>query len=223
MSGLIRRRGLVSAAAPATSFAFQASATSVLSTITGPASIIAGDLLVLSDYVADSSSAPAVTVPAGFSVMQNAALGNIRHVLSRKIADGSEASASLTGMSADTAHSKILFVFRPDNPLTTVSDASGGAQFTSSNPSAQNIVASGGTPPLIVIGAYVAFDTPGPAAVNPRTFSPTKDGEVQHNTFSGFIDHWLAYKIYNSSPADVSIDMDDEGTNSLQSRYVQGS
>jgi hypothetical protein len=34
-------------------------------------------------------------------------------------------------------------------------------------------------------------------------------------TGSGGIDLWLAYKIYNSAPANVVIDMDDEGDDQM--------
>ena len=59
--------------------------------------------------------------------------------------------------------------------------------------------------------------------VNPRTFtvggSAAKDGETQAT--GGSADNWLAYKIYNSSPADVVIDQDDEGdNNALVSCYI---
>jgi len=71
---------------------------------------------------------------------------------------------------------------------------------------------------LIVLGCYVAAIN----AVNPRTFNPAKDGEIQATAVDGPEDLWLAYKIYNSSPADVSIDMDDEGLfNALVSCYIQ--
>ena len=47
--------------------------------------------------------------------------------------------------------------------------------------------------------------------------SPAKDGEVANGTTP-----YLAYKVYNSSPANVSVDMDDEGDgNTLQSCYIE--
>jgi len=92
------------------------------------------------------------------------------------------------------------------------------SEFTSGNPAAQTVNASGGAPPLIVLGCYVAAIN----AVNPRTFNPAKDGEIQATAVDGPEDLWLAYKIYNSSPADVAIDMDDEGLfNALVSCYIQ--
>lgn len=212
-----------SAGGPPTTLSFQASATSTGSTITGPSSIQAGDLLVLSDIRIGPGSPPTAVVPSGFTSTQSSVSGGaffsqFRHILSYKIADGSEASASLTGMAGDGG-SKILFVFRPDNPITTVTPASGGAQATTGNPTSQTVAASGGTPPLVIIGAYATVhgDT---VTIDPRTFTPAKTDEVRRNAVFGTIDHWLAYRVYDSSPADTSIDMDDEGDeNSLLSRY----
>ena len=92
------------------------------------------------------------------------------------------------------------------------SNMAAAGETTDGNPSAQVVGASSGTPPLIVIGAYGTTGT-----VDPRTFSTTKDGEITADSFNAY----LAYKIYNSSPQDSSIDMDDEGdANILQSCYL---
>jgi hypothetical protein len=46
--------------------------------------------------------------------------------------------------------------------------------------------------------------------------SPAKDGEATSGS-----DCYLAWKIYDASPADVTADMDDEGTvNALASGYL---
>ena len=53
--------------------------------------------------------------------------------------------------------------------------------------------------------------------------SPAKDGEIQSDEGGiEFFDNWLAYKIYNSSPADASVDMDDESSeNYLSSFFIE--
>jgi hypothetical protein len=62
-----------------------------------------------------------------------------------------------------------------------------------------------------VLAAYQAS-----AAVDPRNFFPAKDGEI---TFNG--QQYLAYKIYNRFPENVTVDTDDNGDrNSLQSFYL---
>jgi hypothetical protein len=129
-----------------------------------------------------------------------------------KIADGSEGT-SVTGCSSNSGAANLLYVFRGDIAITAVSPSTPTKQSTTSNPSPQTVTASSGVPPLVVFGIYFAS-----GAVSPRTFtvggSAAKDGEINTGNY------WLAYKIYNSSPADVVVDMDDEGSNSLGSCYL---
>lgn len=198
-----------------------ASATANAASVTGPADIQAGDLLVLYDVAYTGAPGnPTTAVPSGFTVINNSTglAADTRLISSYKIADGSEASASLTGMDGADSESKMLYVFRGNVPITSVSALDVAQQGTSGNPTAQVVNASGGTPPLIVFGCYSTFD----AIVSPRTFSTTKDGEINANPAgSANFDNWLAYKIYNTSPADSSIDMDDEGAeNYLSSFYI---
>src|SRR3972149_6788610 len=199
---------------PVTSIAFQDSATSTASTITGPATILAGDVLFLADRARNSTGVPTTVVPTGFTSIGNINDGfDSRQICSYKIATGAEASASITGMNGTAENRKALYVMRPNSAASVVTIASVGGQFTDSNPAAQNVTAGSGVAPLVVFGAY-GTDS---AAISPRTFSTTADGEITPST-----NFYFAYKIYNSSPADSSIDMDDEGVaNSLQSFYAQ--
>ncbi len=210
--------GVVSAtvAGPATSLSQVASATSALETITVPAGVIAGDLLVLLDRAEDdATTVPTTVVPTGFtSIINTAHAQYTRSIMSYKIAVGTEASSSITGMNGTAYESKAMYVFRGNNPITSVTAASAAGQFTESNPTAQVVTASAGAVPLVVLAGYSVFAA---NAVDPRTFSTTKDGEISNGT-----DLYLAYKIYNSSPADTTVDMDDEGfENCLQSCYLQ--
>lgn len=192
----------------------QDSATSTATTITAPSSIDSGDLLVLLDSSVDFST-PSTVIPSGFTSIGNISSAQARQIASYKIADGSEDSASLTGMSTSFAEvRKALYQFRGSSAIGSVTVASVNGQATDSNPTSQSVTASGGTPPLIVFGCY---GDDGSGSIDPRTFSPAKDGEITPNNRL-----YLAYKIYNSSPADVSVDMDDEGTqNLLQSFYIE--
>jgi hypothetical protein len=193
-----------------------ASATSAATTVTGPASIIAGDLLVLLD-MAFNATLPASTVPSGFTIIwdQNDTVSQ-RTIMSYKIATGAEASASLTGMAGSALVNKQLYVFRGDSAIAAVSVLDVDSQFTSGNPTAQTITSGSGVAPLVVLAGYSA-DT----AINPRTFTvggvAAKDGELAHGVLA-----YLAYKIYNAAPANVVIDMDDEGgSNNLGGCYIQ--
>jgi hypothetical protein len=193
------------------------SATSTANTITWPATLAAGDLAVMVDSGDSTSNGvpPTTVVPSGFtSIVNTANATSHRQICSYKILTGSE-SGSLTGMDGVDNDRKAMVIFRGSSPIASVTVGSALGQQTTGNPTAQVPAASGGTPPLIVFGAYSAAN--GGTPVDPRSFTPAKDGEVSPNTSC-----YLAWKIYNSAPADVTIDMDDEGAmNILQSFYLQ--
>lgn len=134
-------------------------------------------------------------------------------MVSYKIADGTEDSASITGMDGGATDNKILLQFRGDAAISSVTpNVIGTPAVTDGNPGSQTITASGGTPPLILCAFYTSD-----GAVDPRTFSAAADGEV-----SASLSAYAKYKIYDSSPADHSADMDDEGANnSLASFYLE--
>jgi hypothetical protein len=201
-----------------TTLAQVASATSTAQTITGPAGILAGDLLVLWDHASNSTTTiPTAAVPSGFSTVTNdtlvAGVGfGSRNIASIKIATGVEASASLTGMTGTNVIRKALYVFRGDVAITSAMALDAASEYTDGDPASQTVNASGGTPPLVVIGCYRSADV-----LDPRSFSPAKDGEINPTTTL-----YLAYKIYNASPQDVTIDMEDEIEGSgLASFYVK--
>lgn len=191
--------------------AFRASSTSVGSdTITLPASVQAGDLIVLFDR-SKGFSVPTKVVPTGFTEVRSDSGTNVRATYSYKIAVGGDASAVVTGQ-ASSNQDKVALVFSASRPLTSAVVGFSGGQATDGDPTAINITASGGAAPLVVFGAWANSA----AAVSPRTSSPAMDAEVTPAT-----DFYTGYKIYNSSPADVSVDMDDEGAaNSLAGFYI---
>ncbi|MFA5387038.1 MAG: hypothetical protein WC322_01425 [Candidatus Paceibacterota bacterium] len=190
------------------------------STITAPAAINAGDLLILVDSGRNTVATPAEVIPSGFTKFDEYVDAGLfyRVTWSYKIADGTEDGATLTGMLAIATISKICYQFRGNVSITGISQFSKVVQFTSSDPTAQVVTASGGAVPLIVLVYYNSTGN-----ISPRTFSPAKDGEENDNNDTGVVSNaWLAYKIYNSSPADVTVDMDDEGDrNLIYSFYLQ--
>lgn len=201
---------------------FIASTTSTASaTITAPATINAGDLLILADSARNGVGAPTTVVPAGFTSIINTLLdtvvsGQVRNIASYKIADGTEDGATITGMNGTITDTKIMLQFRRD-PVTSVAsveDVTG--EGTTGNPASQTVNALGQVPPLIVFAVYKATSS----SVDPRTFSPAKDAEVNANDAGGPDDLWFAYLIYNSSPADVTVDMDDEGIGNLLQSFL---
>src|SRR5688572_23294548 len=198
---------------PVTSITQVLSATnSADATIDFPGGIQAGDLIVLFDNCFNIST-PADVTPTGFTrIGSSATTSSVRSNLWYKLATGSE-SGALTCMGPGLVRGQCMYVFRGNVPATTITPGSAAQQATDGNPTLQTVTASSGVAPLVVIGAYACPS----GTVDPRTFSTTKDGEI--SPAGGF---YLAYKIYNSSPANSDIDMDDEGGgNSLHSCYIQ--
>jgi len=199
---------------------FHASAISEASTVTVPASALANDLAILLDYQNNSSVDPVDVVPAGWTSvgslfrMTGGSFNRVGVRASRKILVAGDISASITGMNGILNEAKVLLVFRPTGgTITTVDASTVNGQATSADPASQSVVASGQPIPLIVIGG--ASSHGGSAAFS--TASPAFDATVV-TTGNG----WLrgGYKIYNSAPADHTIDMNDLGNNGLISFYL---
>lgn len=212
--------GAVAAAgAPAglTSVALHALAGSSAASLIVPASVQAGDLLFFFDGARSPLAVPAALVPAGFTQINHHSVSGLvgtRVITSYKIATGADAGSAMTGMNGGALNEKGLLVFRGNAPIgaVTVGDPEGVG--TSGDPAAQTVTAGAGVPPLIVFGTYVT----GNAAVNTRAMTPAKDGE--YNCGLGGAT-WTAWKIYNAAPANVTVDMNDEDVNVLQSCYLQ--
>jgi hypothetical protein len=212
--GAIRRA--IATAVPAISLAVVATATSSATTITVPDGVQAGDVILLVDKPGDTDgSLPVLVVPTDFTTISSLADGFVaRQVCSYKIANGTEGLSVLTGMAGQNNVRKSLLIIRPSAPATAVTIGSLNGEGTGGDPTLQTVTASGGTPALIVIAAYGNGLT---GSITPRTFSPAPDGEITPAT-----NQFLAWKIYNQDPVNVSVDMEDEGTsNTLASFYMQ--
>ena len=184
-----------------TTLALQGSATlSTAASITAPSDINAGDLLLFLDRTFGTETS---VIPSGFTEL--VADTGLKLYLSFKVASGAEQSTTIGGMSG-SAHSKIMACFRGNRPITAAMGASPLSEQSSGNPTGFAVTAGAGTPPLLVVAAYSVNPA---GAVDPRTFSTTKDAE----TASADSSLYLAWKFYASSPANTTIDMDDEGTN----------
>jgi hypothetical protein len=211
--------GAAAAAAIAglTSVALHASAGNASASLTAPATIQAGDLLFFFDGARGAFSIPAPVVPAGFTQINNhsiTGLVGLRVITSYKIAAGSDAGAGITGMDGAVFNEKGLLVFRGNVPIASVTVGDPEGIGTSGDPAPQTVSAASGVAPLIVLATYVA----GNAVVDTRTMTPAKDGEYDGGVGGAT---WTAWKIYNSAPADVVVDMTDEDVNVLQSCYLQ--
>jgi hypothetical protein len=201
------------------------SSTSTTNTITAPSGIQAGDLIIMVDSGGGGveTNPPADVTPSGFTrigtslTFDGGTFGpSVRQNLWYKIANGTEGGVSLTGLNAVVADNKVIAVFRGNKPISSVILSTPTGQATGGNPTAQNIDAASGAAPLVAIAAYGAPDDTIPT----RTFTvggvAAKDGEV--NSSGGC---YLAWKIYNTAPANIVIDMDDTGDlNALQGVYI---
>ncbi len=181
--------------------------------------VIAGDLIVLYNIVENGDGVtPTAVAPSGFTTARNDSVNppGGRALCWYKIAAGTESGSTLTGMvsSADplpTVNAILVATFRGSRPIASVSLQSAAGQATQSNPSAQVVTSGSGVAPLIVIAAAT-----GTANLTGFSFSPSSDGNT---TTSGSIST-LQWKIYNSSPVDVTVDFGDRGTNYLQTFYL---
>ena len=189
-------------AAP-TTLSFFNSATSSATTITAPTSISAGALIILVDHARNTSGTPTSVTPTGFTLITGGSITGgdnlTRTNLTYKIADGSEGGTSITGMAGTNFVRKTMFVFNGGIASVTPSTVSSSG-ITDGDPAAQNVASGTGTPPLVVIGSAICKN------VNPTlSMSPTEDGSVSNGRVV------TGYKIYNSSPANVSVDTPDNG------------
>jgi len=202
--------GFIASAADALTLEFVTSTNSEATTITAPATVNAGDLLVLFDLALGILIPTAVT-PTGFTNVANFASSSaLRGMVSYKIAVGTEDGATITGMDGQSNERKQLLQFRGSSPIATVTPSTFNGQGTTGNPTAQNVVASGGTAPLIVVAMYGSQ-----SPIDPRTFSPAADAEISTN-----VNLYVKYRIDALTGLDTSVDMDDEGNQALISGFL---
>jgi hypothetical protein len=196
---------------------FQASAVSNAPTITTPASVLTNDFGILVDIAYNGTAAtPSSVTPTNWTNRHDTsgAVGTARNrlMVSSKVLTTAEASGSITGMNDDN-EDKVMLVFRPSRAIVSATFSTFNSQITSSDPSLQTVSALGQPSPLIVVGLCYALSST--AAFS--TASPAFDATVA----TGTADLLVGYKVYNSSPADHSIDMSDLGGNVLASFFVR--
>ena len=195
------------------SITFHASATADATTITIPATVQDGDFAVLFDF-AGGSSAPSDVTPSGWTSNANLAgliSGGLswRSRISYRILTAALAGTSVTGMaSGGSTAAKVMLVFRPNVAASTLTLGDPATGATSGNPASQTLTSGSGAAPLVALGFAAAYN-------NSPTFStasPAFGGEVASGTVTR-----AGYKIYNSSPSNHTVDMNDLGTNNVLS------
>lgn len=194
---------------------FFASANSTGSTVTWPASVASGDIAVLIDHALNIIGTPGDVAASGFTNIAAATYSDsFKRIKSYwKICTGSE-TGSLSCVNGNQQNGKVLLVFRPTGgTITTVTPTDAFIESQDGDIPAQVVNASGGATPLIVIGATI-----GQATTAFTTASPAFDATVATSSTRLIV----GYKMYNSSPADHTIDMNDVGGgNGLLSFYLK--
>lgn len=203
---------------PPTSVSFFGSSTSVDSaTITLPANIEEGDIIVFED--ATEQFGPLVITPSGFTSIDKLPTGapeGTQSWLSYKVADGTEGGAVITGITPLGESRKTALVFRPNSsaPVTVNSIVS---VISNSAIGTQTITSDSGTEPLFVV---VVFGILTGSSLGAQTISAS-DGNVANGGGTN-INTNTYYKIYNSSDADVTASLADGGNrNFIQGLYFQ--
>jgi hypothetical protein len=196
-----------SAGTPAVTWTFvgscQSTGTSLDFSSLSAGAIQANDVAIYIDYVADGFP-PAAGTPSGFSARINTAGGSepgARVMVSTKKLTGAEATVG--GMAA-AENSKIGLVFRPSRDFTTFTVSTPqDSGITDTNPSAITVDPSAEVTPAVLLGFAATYQ--GTATFS--TASPAFDAEINLSDN----DMRAGYKIYNSSAASHTIDINDLG------------
>jgi hypothetical protein len=203
-----------------TSVSFVASVGVDATTITIPATAQAGDIAIFWDAAADSTS---------FSTPINTSISGWTKVISQyfntgaggsgdqqqqqvfiKILTSGDVGSTITGSSVNTAtgaRRKIIAVFRgtsisANSSINNYTFNGFTSEYSSATPANKTITSSSGKTPSIAIALYRIGGSP-----STYSFSPTQDGSQ-----NGGLDTTLMYwKMYNSSPSNITIGMTDGG------------
>lgn len=181
------------------------------SSLTIPATTQSGDILVLFSKAINTTGEPTTVVPAGFTQVSLGYNDVRKHIISYKIATGSDANSSVTAMTGTSSSGCCLFVVRPTGGATSAEIYGVQQEQTDGDPSAQTITLSGQTEPVLVIVAY------GQQTATSVSATPALDGFTSILTSNR-----LSYKIYNSGHSNITVDEGDGGvSNYLASFYMK--
>jgi len=203
-----------------TTLFFRSESSSETTTITLPSDIQAGDLLVLCSRSGNpNTTIPPNVTPSGWTEVGTATDTNPsfsgRVKIDVKIALFTDASLVITGITGGDGNDKRCLVFKGDGRMTSVTPQDYAGVIANTAPSNQIANASGGTTPLVVIGTYGRRN----GTIATREFTPAEDQEFLDEVNDS---HYTKFKIYNSSPADTTIDHDETGVGlELQSCYLE--
>lgn len=210
-------------------FGFRGSAITATNQITVPSNAGVNNLAVIFNWALNDSgdpcnpaTTPPTVIPSGWSVPTGSnTTGNdgpgarfARLTSCYKKLTSGDLNQTLTIMSGTPESDAVMVVFGTGSNSPTLTASTFTSQITSSNPTLQSVVATGQTPPLVVLGCACAGD--GSAAFS--TASPAFTATIQSTTGNMIV----GYTTYAASPATTSIDMNDLGAlNGLTSGYIR--
>lgn len=183
---------------------FVDSATSTGETITIPAGAQEGDVAVLFDWSQQVNGAATELVPTGFiSIDQDSVIGRrfgkilfgTSVVASYRELGSGEGGSSVTGMN-HTNNRKVMLVFRPSAPISSITITGKTSELTNKDPAAQTSPA--GSSPLVKVAVS--------ASNNSASFT-TEIPTMNKVSVSSMV---AGYLIYNSSPQSQQVDRNDD-------------
>jgi len=185
-----------------------AQVTSTSSTITIPSTAKVGDIALLFD----TSTTVTEVNPSGWSTITGGTTTGIRTNINRKTLVSGDIGATVTGMAGTTR--KILLLFRPNGPVTTLTVTATGSQFTTATPSNQTVTAGDSPSTTPVISFWCGASTGSPSI----TLAGTT--QIANTSTSGIR---VAYRQWNQgeTPSNQTASMADSGTNSFQSFFIR--
>lgn len=163
-----------------------------------------GDLALAAIAAVDIMSEATVAVPSDWTDLYAPSLPTVTTVM--RVVGKVLGSGDTTLPTSSDRNRAALVILRPNKPIGSFSAEGFGQENGSGNPAAVTVSASGGTAPLVVVGAGWGMD----GAVSFTTASPAFDGTATPSNSGG--DVILGWKIYNSSPANHTVDVGDTGT-----------
>ena len=195
-------------------------------TITFPSGINSGDVLIVMQNSEDYNNSIPAAYGTGFTsvgtVTGTTSSGDdtvyYRTCVSMKVADGTEASASIGGfINADDREGAVVYVYRPNVAATAIAAFDVETQYTNGNPTAQTINASSSTEVVIAFGCFGGTTDTNMSI----TWSVTSDQDF--TVANGFADIKSRATGYAKGTAvDITADTSDSGSaNMIISGYIE--
>ena len=183
-------------------------------TIALPTGWAEGDLAILYEYAIDDGTVTLGSDPAGWTLISKEdTLSGAKGRMFYRVLQSGDSSPN-TGTTADEVNTGII-AYRPSRPIVAVTPSTWNKQGTMGNPSPQTVSASAGVVPIVVAALAGGLSN----SFGFSTASPAFD--IDNTNDSGNAYFHSAAKLYNSSPSDHTIDMNDQGSrNVLMSGYL---